>query len=120
MSPEYAKVFIAEDDERYLKWYEKILQDGGHTIVSKSTTIQEAMSAVEELEEGDIDVALVDGNLNERDYSGRDGAKITKAIREKDENVTVIGVSGSSTPWADKSVKKYEIFDELNDAVNDS
>lgn len=120
MSPEHAKVFIAEDDENYMEFYEEILQEGGHTVVRKTTTISEALSAVEELEEGDINVALVDGNLNEWDASGQDGAEITKAIKEKDKTVTVIGVSGLSTPWADKSVKKYEILDHLNDAVNDA
>ena len=120
MSPEHAKVFIAEDDEDYTEMYEEVLQEGGHVVVRKAATLKEAMSTIEELEKGDINVALVDGNLNEFDSSGKDGARVTKAIKEKDANVTVIGVSGLSAPWADKSVRKYDIFDELNDAVTNA
>jgi len=52
-----------------------------------------ARELIASLVKGSFDVAIVDGNLCDS-ASGRDGAEITRLLREKLGGVTVIGFSG--------------------------
>jgi len=116
MSPEKAKVFIAEDDEDYQKYARKILEGAGHTVVATATTLPEALKIVAKLEELGINVAAIDGNLRPNSVGGYDGQTILKAIKEQAPNVKTVGISSLKIPGADANAGKLHM-DKLGEIV---
>lgn len=116
MSPEKAKVFIAEDSNSYQELVKVFLEEAGHTVALSATTIEEALACVDRLEELGIDVAVLDGNLSENEYRGYEGQMIRTAIRDKAPNVKIIGMSGNKFPGADVDLGKTKV-NEIGDVV---
>lgn len=111
MSPEKAKVFIAEDDKHYQSFFKKLLEKAGHTIVASATNLPEALGLVERLGELNVDVAVIDGNLNEYDSDGHDGQSVLRAIREHAPRVKTVGMSGNSVRGTDVDLGKANLVD---------
>ncbi len=109
MSPEKAKVFVAEDDETWQKFIKIYLEEAGHSVVATARTIEEAMEIIEKLEEMGIDVAVLDGNLNEDEYKGFDGMAMLRKIRDTAKNVKTVGMSGNSVPGTDVDLGKRKV-----------
>jgi len=65
-----------------------------------------------------IDLAIIDGNLNEWDSNGADGQAVLAAIRSKAPGVKIVGVSvlSLSVPGADAQVSKKRI-EKLGEVV---
>lgn len=102
-----AKVGIFEDDQDWHEILTEIVEENGHRVAVSAKSMDEAREAIESLEEGSLDVAIVDGNLNPNTRTGADGAEVTRLLREKLGNLTVIGFSGSNEiNGVDVSVKK--------------
>lgn len=118
MSPERAKVFVAEDDKSWQELIKEILVDEGHEVVSLATNLQDALAAIERLEELDVQVAIIDGNLTNYDTSGHDGQTVLKAIRETASKVKTIGLSGNNVHGVDKDLGKVNAVD-LGKTVTD-
>ena len=93
--PERARVFVAEDDKRYQELIESFLTRAGHSIVLKAETFDDAIKAVEQFSELDVQVATIDGNLDPNDTSGYDGRALVEAISRLAPNVKTVGMSGS-------------------------
>jgi CheY-like chemotaxis protein len=93
MSPEKARVFVVEDNERFQKIIIKRLKKAGHSVVATATTLDQALAMVDQLEQLGVGVAVLDGNLSDYDVSGNDGREILKAIQKKDPNVITVGMS---------------------------
>src|SRR3989344_741625 len=104
-----AKAFVAEDNSEWLKIYKGILEDNDHQVLLTATNRAEALAAVEKLAELGINLALIDGNLNEWDYNGADGQAVLAAIRSKAPGVKTVGVSALSVPGADAQASKGRI-----------
>jgi len=83
MSPEKARVFVSEDDKDWRDTLREMLADSGHSVVLSAGTLAEALAAVDRLGELGVNVATIDGNLNEWDTSGVDGQSVLAAIRAK-------------------------------------
>lgn len=94
--PEKARIFIAEDDLRFQKYLDRELNNAGHSVVLKATTLDEAMKAIKEFEALKVQVAIVDGNLSANDTSGYDGQTLVKAIGRLAPNVKTVGMSSST------------------------
>ena len=106
---EGARVGLFEDSKQWAELVTEIVGDEGHTVTVKAATIEEARSVIDGLEEGSLDVAIVDGNLNPNTSSGADGVEVTRLLREKVGAVTVIGFSGGNDiPGVDHSVSKVK------------
>ena len=113
-----AKVFVAEDDPDWQEIYKDMLEHNGHQVLLTATNITEALAAVEELAKFGIDLAIIDGNLNEWDSNGADGQAVLAAIRSKAPGVKIVGVSvlSLSVPGADAQVSKKRI-EKLGEVV---
>lgn len=109
------KIGIFEDDEDWYEILTEIVEKNGHRVAASAKSMDEARTTIESLEEGSLDVAVVDGNLNPNTSTGADGAEVTRLLREKLGNITVIGFSGSNEiHGVDVSVKKTgEPFAEI-------
>lgn len=94
--PERARVFVAEDDEQWQIMIEDILNEAGHSVVLKATTLDEALKAAEQFEELKVQVATIDGNLSPDDVSCYDGRALVAAISRFAPDVKTIGMSGLS------------------------
>lgn len=106
---EKAKVGIFEDNKDWHEILTEIVEDNGHSVAASAKSMDEARATIEALEEGSLDVAVVDGNLNPYTSTGADGAEVTRLLREKLGNITVIGFSGSNeVVGADFSVRKTD------------
>jgi CheY-like chemotaxis protein len=81
MCPENANVFIVEDNKPLRETFEALLPFDGHKVVVSASTMKEALEAIDHLEELGVQVAIVDGNLSEDDFSCADGVEISEAIR---------------------------------------
>lgn len=101
-----AKVGIFEDNPTWQVLFTEAVERAGHAVVFVANTMDEAERAVLGLEDGDIDVALVDDRLSESSL-GEDGAKIAQLLKEKFASVTVIGCSARGVvEGADYSIGK--------------
>jgi len=111
MSPERARVFVAEDNERWQSMIQDLLEDEGHSVILSAGNLEEAMAAVERLNELGVQVATLDGNLNEHDTSGYDGQSVLNAIRAKAPKVKTVGLSILSVPGVDVDLGKDNCVD---------
>jgi|SRR3989344_4442989 len=106
MSPERAKVFVAEDDKDWLDIIRGTLEGAGHSVVLSASTRAEALAAAERLRELGVQVATVDGNLNDYESSGADGQALLAAIRTHAPEVKTVGMSGLTVRGVDVNVGK--------------
>ena len=90
-----AKVGVFDDNKPIRELLRQILEIDSHRVVVEAARVQEAIAIIEAMEEGDIDVALVDGNLDGPERGGKDGESIASLLREKFSRVVVIGISSS-------------------------
>lgn len=111
MSPEKARVFIAEDNKDYQSFLKEFLEEAGHTIVACATNLPDALRLVKRLGELSVDVAVIDGNLNEYDSDGHDGQSVLRAIREHAPRVKTVGMSGNSVRGTDVDLGKANLVD---------
>lgn len=116
MSPEKARVFVAEDDSTWQDMIKEFLEMSGHSVVASARSLPEAMSAVKRLQDLHVDVAVIDGNLNEFDSDGHDGQSVLRAIREHAPRVRTIGMSGNSVRGTDVDLGKAHLTD-IGDVV---
>lgn len=120
MSPERAKVFIAEDDVYTREDLKDFLRKRGHEVVLEAGTFEDAMASIEEAKEKGVNVALVDGSLALRPpRQPEHGLKITEALREAIPGIKVVSISSDYVSYTDTHVGPFawhrigEIVDEL-------
>lgn len=106
MSPEKARVFVAEDDPDHQDTIRERLERDGHSVVLSARTRNEALSAVNKLKELKVQVATIDGNLSPWEESGQDGKDLIAAIRKVAPDVVTIDMSLSGGLNADITVGK--------------
>ncbi len=116
MSPENARVFIAEDNKNFLDIIQEYLEEAGHSVVLKANTLTDALAGVDNLEKLGIDVAVLDGNLDEWETKGYDGQEVLRAIRATAPRVRTIGMSGNKFPNADIDLGKDKV-ENIGDVV---
>jgi CheY-like chemotaxis protein len=118
MCPENAMVFLAEDDPEFRgELIPDSLRPGGHQVVLSAGNLEQALQMVDRFSDFGVQVAIIDANLAEGDYSGRDGRILLKAIREKAPGVKIVGCSQSDVPGVDVNVRKKYIADDLASTV---
>lgn len=93
MSPESARIFWVEDDDDYRRTRTEFLEREGHIVVEVASSFDEAVEKIPSLQEKGINVAIVDGNLDPGENSGREGETIAKKIKSEHPSITVIGNS---------------------------
>ena len=111
MSPEKARIFIAEDDSDWQNMIKECLEEAGHSVVATAQSLPEALNTVKRLNNLHVDVAVIDGNLNELDSDGHDGRVVLQAIREHAPSVKTIGMSGNSVRGTDVDLGKANVVD---------
>lgn len=117
--PPKAEVFVAEDDIDWQRRIRDLLNDAGHRVAATATTRKQAFEVVGKLKELGIMVATVDGNLNQYDSNGADGAAVIATIRQHAPEVKIVGLSGSfeGVRGADVQVWKGQAAERLADEV---
>ncbi|MCL4365726.1 hypothetical protein M1437_00685 [Patescibacteria group bacterium] len=91
MSPENARLLIAEDDLIALECLTTVLNRGGFQPVAIATNMQEAKAAIPTLLDKGVEVALVDGNLGPG-ISNADGEILTETIHRQAPGIVVVGI----------------------------
>ena len=122
---EGAKIAIFEDNESVRSVIRIRLFGSAHTVAHEATSLAESMSLIETMEEGDIDLALVDANYSGSIEDGSEGELIASILRNKFKNLVIVGISGTRPiPSAHYNVDKVEfvlkvgqIIDELPDTA---
>ena len=118
MAPENARIFYVEDDESRAETDTEELEEAGHRVVLVATNNEGFEEAFPKLGELGINVAIVDGNLDEDDESGRDGERMAGKIKNQYPDITVIGRSlENPIPSADINCPKIEGLQKLVDTV---
>lgn len=117
---EKARVAVFEDSIVIRSLLRQILEVDSHMVTFEAATVQEAIEVIEALEEGDIDVALVDGNLDGLQFNGRDGELIASLLRRKLSQVVVIGISAThDIPSAHINIDKLLDSPKLGRMISD-
>lgn len=91
MSPERAKVFIAEDDEKWRQTQRQAAEKAGHEVVLEVDEIRRALDAVAQLQALGVNVALVDGSIP---IGKLDGMVLTRVLKDSIPDIKVVDVSG--------------------------
>ncbi|MBX4205830.1 hypothetical protein KW795_01390 [Candidatus Microgenomates bacterium] len=89
------RIAIFEDDPSILRMMTRILQEDEYIVALKAVTMDEAELVIQNLEDEDIRITIIDGNLSENNVSGKDGEYIARLIKEKYPNILTIGMSAS-------------------------
>ncbi len=87
-----ARVALFEDDPTVSDALARRLQRHGHTVVVHAADMDEAKHVIENLNDGEVDVAIVDGNLGS---GSGDGAIITSLLKDKQADLPVVGNSAN-------------------------
>ena len=113
MSPENAHVFVAEDDKSWRGIIiRRKLEGAGHQVAFEAPDIESALEGATQAKELGVNVAVVDGNLNERAVSCADGRAIAKALRETLPSIKIIALSASDlADYGDVRLDKGNIDD---------
>lgn len=117
MSPEKAKVFIAEDDNYWQESFRTEMVRGGHEVVLEVDNIQDGLAAVTKAKELGVDVALVDGCIP---MDREDGTILARTLREAIPGIKVVDVStfGNAVGRADAQMAKRDFkLDGLGELV---
>ena len=111
MSPEKARVFVAEDNKTWQKIIAEYITAAGHEVILTATTLEEAEEAIVKFSELGIQVAILDGNLGEYSYESSDGRYLLSLIRKNSPDVKTIGMSAISVPGTDIDLGKENARD---------
>ncbi len=111
MSPERAKVFVAEDADLWQRMIKRILANDGHQIVSSATNLKDALAAIDRFAELGVQVAIIDGNLDEDESTGCDGQAVLAAIHRVVPQVKTIGFSRDRVCGVDVDLGKEKSID---------
>lgn len=106
MSPENAKVFLAEDDKTFRRIAREVIEDSSHEVLIEASTLEDALEAISQAERLGVNVAVVDGNLTQDDYRGYDGRRIAEALRRQIPGIKIVSFSGNEQDYGDIHVSK--------------
>lgn len=114
--PREAKVFIVEDNEKFLRWYKEYLVEWGHTVVLEARTLKKALENVKKAKANGVNVAVLDGSLDILAMT-KDGAAIAEALRKEIPDIKIVSCSGSLQDWGDVNLLKLE-FNKIGKVVS--
>ncbi len=109
--PPKAEVAVFEDDERWQDIIKRTLEREGHRVVLTAANITDALEATKKLKDLGVQVATIDGNLNDWEASGNDGQAVLAAIRANAPGVKTVGMSGLGMRGVDIYVDKANATD---------
>ena len=121
MAPENAHIFYVEDDESVIKVRTIYLKNAGHVVDEVARTLDEALTKIPMLN-SDINVAVVDGNLEEQyTRNGEDGEIVAMELKKQRPDITIIGnASDVLLQSADINCKKIEGAAKLAEVVTNA
>jgi len=110
--PKIANVLVATEDSQFMGEIEDVLTKSGHNVVVKTTPgLGEAISILERLIVGMVDVAVIEGTPY--DPSGPYMAGYLRAhFRDRDRQITIISLPRFPLlpcRWGDINLKSAEI-----------
>ncbi len=91
MSPDRARIFIAEDSEAWRDIEKEVLTQDGHEIVVEAKTVSEAISLIPKAVELGVNVGIVDGRIPSDPL---DGQRVAAALRKAIPGIKIVGISG--------------------------
>ncbi len=108
MSPEKANIFFIEDDISFRSIHTRLLESQGHSVLLSAETLEEAVDKINLIKEKGINVVILDGNLNEEELSGADGAYLARLLKELHPEVLIVGCSSKEIIGVDANSFKHE------------
>lgn len=112
--PQNARVFLVDDEPMLRAGFKAWLEAAGHQVVLEAASLPEALSKVLQLDEQEVTVAILDGNLSRDDNTGNDGKAIAGAIRILYPQVKILGLSVGNYNWADRMFPKGQVYSRDN------
>lgn len=106
---ENARIGIIEDDTAARLVLRRSLELFGHTVADEhiATSMPEALGMLGRLVTGELDIAVVDGNLTSGVLTGTDGAQVVSLFQEEFPDIITIGHSANGeVQGADLQVPK--------------
>ena len=107
---EHARIIVVQDYllDRYI--HRLCCQEFGHVLLGEADTAADAKRLVDGLKPGEVDVAIVDGELGTSVRRKTDGEEVGAYIHAKLPGVTVIGTSlDGNVRGADVSFPKENV-----------
>ena len=100
------RIFLVEDNTAVREGVRRTLEESGHEVVAEAVTLQDALNFVDQLKEGVVDVAILDGSLFPG--SQEDGRRVAKALRDQipESSIKIIVFSARDQSWGDVYVPK--------------
>ena len=90
-------------------------------IIGSATDLDSAIELVDSSENGEVDVAIVDGNLSARSTDNKDGERIVGLLQDKFADIVTIGFSDSPRDFgASVMTHKVDGFKQLVDQVKNA
>ncbi len=111
---ENAKIAIFDDHEDS-RTFLKIILNKEHEVVVEAGSVEEAALKIEELQPGELDVALVDGNFTPGKNDCSEGSQIASMLNAKlGETISIVGISNIpaevvAVKGAEKNIHKERI-----------
>lgn len=116
MSPENARVFIAEDNKAVRFFVKKSLEETGHQVLVEVASFEEAMNKIAGAKEMGINVAVLDGSLPD---DSSHGPQIAEALRQAIPGIRIVALSGEEVNWGDKNLHKPEDVFSVGERVRE-
>ena len=109
-----AKIFLAEDQLRIRELLKQSLGENNHRVVLEAGSLSEAKGKIESAAEGDINIAILDGDLG----TGRtDGVELSNLLRKRFPSIKIIPFSFLKVDWGDVNTTKGSDLDEILRAI---
>jgi DNA-binding response OmpR family regulator len=93
-------ILLIEDDEKFARIVEKILQPHGHTVIHAAA----ALAGLDAFDHHDIDLVLLDLDLPDLD-----GKVVATSLRARPSmgNIPIVAVSAQDAPATQRLVRAY-------------
>jgi len=112
---ENARIFLVDDEGLVRNVLTEVVEEAGHRVTHKAAGFNEAVSMIDVLELGEVDVALLDSNLGNPNTKQFGGKRLAEILRNKlSETVKIVNISSGPDVFKNQDVKIRKIeFGEL-------
>jgi DNA-binding NarL/FixJ family response regulator len=121
-----ARIVIFEDQENVRQLIKRNFEaentGNGYdfSVVAEAATMESSRQLIETLDENEVDVAIVDGNLTLGETESDEGKEIINLLRSRLPTLAIIGYSGGAKEYgADFQLLKTDGYKPIVDCIKD-
>ncbi len=106
MTKEHLKAIVIEDMSNWKDIISETLISAGIEVACIVSTLPAALDAIRNIQNGDIDLITVDGNLGSRGLNNQDAREILDLIADLELDLTTIGMGTFDIDGVDLDIGK--------------